>query len=235
MTTNYRKDHVLVRADAFRPGDIGRLNDILDGEKLGRPLGEPAGGQAPLISVPILDGTDPADIQAAVQTAIAAAGPGSGPPELRTNPVSHAGTVAAGGFFTANGKKSGHGMGWVPAPIGELPTATTPDPAGPHPVIALLDSGVQPHPWLSGQSPFVFPDVLDPAAPASPPPPPDTDGPASPPFLLDADGVLRSTVSISWPRDVRRSFELIRTQARPDPEALADPGVDLRTLVADTG
>ena len=54
-------------------------------------------------------------------------------------------------------------------------------------------------------------------------------------FLLDADGVLRSTVSIAWPRDVRRSFELIRTQARPDPEALADPGVDLRTLVADTG
>lgn len=51
-------------------------------------------------------------------------------------------------------------------------------------------------------------------------------------FLLDADGVLRSSVSIAWPRDVRRSFELIRTQTRPDPEALADPDVDIRTLVA---
>jgi 3-phenylpropionate/trans-cinnamate dioxygenase ferredoxin reductase subunit len=51
-------------------------------------------------------------------------------------------------------------------------------------------------------------------------------------FLLDAGGVLRSAVSIAWPRDVRRSFELIRTRARPDPAALADPAVDLRTLVA---
>jgi 3-phenylpropionate/trans-cinnamate dioxygenase ferredoxin reductase subunit len=50
-------------------------------------------------------------------------------------------------------------------------------------------------------------------------------------FLLDADGVLRSTVSLDWKRDVRRSFELIRTGARPDPVALADPDVDLRTLV----
>jgi 3-phenylpropionate/trans-cinnamate dioxygenase ferredoxin reductase subunit len=49
-------------------------------------------------------------------------------------------------------------------------------------------------------------------------------------FLLDAEGVLRSSVSIAWPRDVRRSFELIRRQARPDPVALADPAVDLRTL-----
>jgi 3-phenylpropionate/trans-cinnamate dioxygenase ferredoxin reductase subunit len=50
-------------------------------------------------------------------------------------------------------------------------------------------------------------------------------------FLLDADGVLRSSVSIAWPRDVRRSFELIRRQVRPDPAALADPSVDLRALV----
>ncbi|MGZ5212472.1 MAG: NAD(P)/FAD-dependent oxidoreductase [Actinomycetota bacterium] len=54
-------------------------------------------------------------------------------------------------------------------------------------------------------------------------------------FLLDADGVLRSSVSIAWPRDVRRSFELIRKQVRPDPAALADPAVDLRTLVPGGG
>jgi hypothetical protein len=51
-------------------------------------------------------------------------------------------------------------------------------------------------------------------------------------FLLDAEGVLRSTVSIDWPRDVRRSFGLIRMQARPDPAVLEDPEVDLRTVVA---
>ena len=54
-------------------------------------------------------------------------------------------------------------------------------------------------------------------------------------FLLDADGVLRSSVSIAWPRDVRRSFELIRRAVRPDPAALADPDVDLRTLSSTEG
>jgi len=50
-------------------------------------------------------------------------------------------------------------------------------------------------------------------------------------FLLDADGVVRSTVSIDWKRDVRRSFGLIKAQVGPDPAALADPDVDLRKLV----
>ena len=50
-------------------------------------------------------------------------------------------------------------------------------------------------------------------------------------FLLDGDGVLRSTVSLDWKRDVRRSFGLIAAQVAPDPTALEDPDVDLRTLV----
>jgi 3-phenylpropionate/trans-cinnamate dioxygenase ferredoxin reductase subunit len=54
-------------------------------------------------------------------------------------------------------------------------------------------------------------------------------------FLLDGGGVLRSTVSLDWKRDVRRSFELIRRQVAPDPGALADPDVDLRTLAPEEG
>ena len=50
-------------------------------------------------------------------------------------------------------------------------------------------------------------------------------------FLLDGRGVVRSTVSLDWKRDVRRSFGLIRAELAPDPDALADPDVDLRTLV----
>jgi 3-phenylpropionate/trans-cinnamate dioxygenase ferredoxin reductase component len=50
-------------------------------------------------------------------------------------------------------------------------------------------------------------------------------------FLLDDGGVVRSTVSMDWKRDVRRSFGLISTQVAPDVAALADPDVDLRTLV----
>jgi len=50
-------------------------------------------------------------------------------------------------------------------------------------------------------------------------------------FLLDDGGVVRSTVSLDRKRDVRRSFGLISSQVAPDPKALADPDVDLRTLV----
>lgn len=48
-------------------------------------------------------------------------------------------------------------------------------------------------------------------------------------FLLQ-DGVLRSTVTMDWKFDARRSMPLIATQARPERGQLADPGFDLRTL-----
>jgi 3-phenylpropionate/trans-cinnamate dioxygenase ferredoxin reductase subunit len=48
-------------------------------------------------------------------------------------------------------------------------------------------------------------------------------------FFLDETDVLRASVSIDWPRDVRRSLPLIG--AVVDPASLADPDVDLRTLV----
>lgn len=54
-------------------------------------------------------------------------------------------------------------------------------------------------------------------------------------FLLDAAGVLRSSVSVDWKRDVRRSFKLIRAEVAPDPVALANPDIDLRTLAPEPG
>ena len=48
-------------------------------------------------------------------------------------------------------------------------------------------------------------------------------------FLLQ-EGRLRGTVSMDWPRDVRRSFGLIRSQVTVEPRLLADPEVDLRSL-----
>jgi 3-phenylpropionate/trans-cinnamate dioxygenase ferredoxin reductase subunit len=48
-------------------------------------------------------------------------------------------------------------------------------------------------------------------------------------FLLK-EGVLLSTFTMNWPRDVRRSMPLIKAQVRPDPELLAKPEIDLRTL-----
>lgn len=48
-------------------------------------------------------------------------------------------------------------------------------------------------------------------------------------FLLQ-DGVLRSTVTMDWKLDARRSMPLIAAEARPERELLADPELDLRTL-----
>jgi 3-phenylpropionate/trans-cinnamate dioxygenase ferredoxin reductase subunit len=48
-------------------------------------------------------------------------------------------------------------------------------------------------------------------------------------FLLK-DGQLLSTFSMNRRFDVRRSMPLIKARAHPDPAALADPNVDLRTL-----
>jgi hypothetical protein len=189
MTVNHRTDHVLARAGTFRPQDTGRLNDILEAAGLGRPLGDPAAGQGPLLSVPVRGGADPVAIQAAVQAAIAAAGPQPAPPALIANPVSAAGTVATGDFF-ASGKKSGHGMGWVPAPADEMPPKPSWDPDRPHRVIALLDSGVQPHFWLPGGhlSVALLTDTdtdTDPDGDGGGPAP----APDDPPFLIDADGL----------------------------------------------
>jgi len=49
-------------------------------------------------------------------------------------------------------------------------------------------------------------------------------------FFLDGGGVLRASVSMDWPRDVRRSLPLIRAAVAPDRAALSDPSVDLRSL-----
>jgi 3-phenylpropionate/trans-cinnamate dioxygenase ferredoxin reductase subunit len=51
-----------------------------------------------------------------------------------------------------------------------------------------------------------------------------------------SQGVLRSVLSVNRQRDVRRAMPLIRASIRPDPAALRDEGVDLRTLApAPTG
>ncbi|HXS62773.1 MAG TPA: S8 family serine peptidase [Streptosporangiaceae bacterium] len=64
-----------------------------------------------------------------------------------------AGTVdhsaRASKLFAADGKKIGHGtIAWLPAPAYEMHAAPLWRPSGTPPMIALLDTGVQPHPWL---------------------------------------------------------------------------------------
>jgi len=46
------------------------------------------------------------------------------------------------------------------------------------------------------------------------------------------DGVVRAAIGLNRGRDVRRAMKLIRARARPDPSALRDEDVDLRTLAS---
>jgi subtilisin family serine protease len=186
MTINYRSDDVLIRIAEFRPGDIGRLNQLLDSaglkSRLGDPPDGPPGEHATLISVPVHGGegdAGPSGIEAAVRSAQA---DGQAVPTVLTGTKSIAGTLVRGTFFEAAGKKSGHGMGWVPSPLGELPDAPPWTESAPHPVVAVLDSGVQPHHWLKNAPSFLvhehvldgWPRPLPPDNPASKPYPPGT-------------------------------------------------------------
>lgn len=170
--------HVLARTSELGPGAIDLLNQALDDAGLGRPLVDrsdsPPSGLA-LTRVPIETRADPLAIQNAVQTARTA---NPSLPALFADRQAEAGTIAPGalwegrtpGPFMADGKKSGHSFGgWVPAPDEELEDPETWDPAAQHPVIALLDSGVQRHAWLIGAHDPLLPEDL--------------------PFLQDADGM----------------------------------------------
>ena len=183
MTTNYRADHVLVRTAEFRPGDVGRLNQLLDRAGLKSRLGDPPDGSpgehATLICVPVHGDAGSSEIEAAVRSAQA---DGQAVPTVLAGTHSTAGTLVPGTFFEAAGKKSGHGMGWVPSPLGELPDAPPWTESAPHPVVAVLDSGVQPHVWLKSAPSFLvhqhvldsWPRPLPPDNPASRPYPPGT-------------------------------------------------------------
>jgi subtilisin family serine protease len=159
MTMNYQEDHILVEASEFRPGDVARLNQVLADAALGRPLRDPEASsvaidQDALIQIPV-SGADPLAIRDAVAAHVQRGGDEL--PTLIADFKSRAGT-SEGTFFAA-GKKSGHGVAaWLPAPQDEMPPGPSWSPSGDPPVIALLDSGVHPHPWLSatGGLPFVI-------------------------------------------------------------------------------
>jgi subtilisin family serine protease len=159
MTMKYQTGHILVPASEFRPGDVDRLNQVLADAGLGRPLRDPGdssetASQCGLLRIPV-DGADPVAIRDAVQAHVQLGGE---LPTMITDNHATAGTTDEGTFFAA-GKKSGHGVAaWLPAPQDEMPPGPSWSPSGDPPVIALLDSGVHPHEWLSatGGLPFVI-------------------------------------------------------------------------------
>jgi len=159
MRGNYRADRILALASELQPGDVDRLNKILEETGLGRPLRLPA-LRAPASTSRLtgltVTGADPMAIRDAVQAHVMQDGD-RGLPQLVPDVPYNAGTVGAG-MFLADGKKSGHGIAaWLPAPANQMPARPPWPQTARHQVIALLDSGVQPHDWLPAgdDPPFV--------------------------------------------------------------------------------
>jgi hypothetical protein len=145
MVQAHRSDAVLVRSAALRSGDVDRLNALLDGAGLGRPLAEPALTGHELVEVP-LAGADPVAVREAVG---AARGRGDQVPELMLDMTYAVDAGAPAPSLVAAGNKIGHGVpGWLPVPLTRMPPAPPWRPAGNQPVVAILDSGVRLHHWL---------------------------------------------------------------------------------------
>ena len=152
MGANYRADRILAKASELRPGDVDRLNKIMEDAGHGRPLREPEAG-APaadgsgLVSLPVA-GADPMIIRDAVDAD--ARRSGGERPTLTLDHQLSAGTAeqAQDTALWASGKKSGHGMAWLSAPKVEMPNPEPWRRLDRRPVIALLDSGVRQHKWL---------------------------------------------------------------------------------------
>ncbi len=164
---------ILASHSVNRPGEVDRLNTILEDAGLGRPLGPPARSTSSVVVLPV--SADPHAVVAALRQAAPEGGGDlyevssgysvhtvnadstkTGQPLIPTVPL-----------LTAKGIKTGHGtVAWVPVgPDKMKPKPPWPPHVSP-PVVVVLDSGVKPHDWL----------------------PPDTDNPDSdnPNFCIDA-------------------------------------------------
>ena len=131
MSVPYSLDTVLL--DSAEPADVDKLNDTLQKHDLGRPLGQASRTAAGHLVVPVTD-ADPVVLLHTLKDE-----------RLRIDPIYHNGT------FFLDDKDVGHAFAW--APITGEPGIEQPrwEPLPAHlrrPVIALLDSGVRPHPRL---------------------------------------------------------------------------------------
>jgi subtilisin family serine protease len=155
MSANYREDRILAKASEFQPGDVDRLNKILEDAGHGRPLRQPetdasACGASGLVALTVT-GADPKAIRNAVDAHARRGGEES--PTLVLDHQFSSGTAeqAQQDVLVASGLKSGHGTAaWLSAPDYEMPEQELVpwQRLDRRPVIALLDSGVQPHVWL---------------------------------------------------------------------------------------
>jgi subtilisin family serine protease len=173
MPTPGPEDAILASPSAHRPNAVSDFNRILAAAGLGRPLGEPTRTTAAVVVLPVSN-ADPR----AVRDALRQATPADSEDLFDVESHYHVDTAKKGEGhdvfprFLAAGKKSGHGtVTWTEVPADEMPPAPPWPPDGARPVVAVLDSGVQPHPWLPpGAEPqFCVPIDLGPSVDIPPP------------------------------------------------------------------
>jgi len=148
-----RRSVILASPSAGQPGEVDRLNAILEKAGLGSPLGPPKLSTPAVVELPVS-----ADPRAVVAELRRAAPPGG---DDRYEPPSHYGVhVVTDGAttddelipteqFQGQGLKTGHGtVSWELVRKRAMPPAKKWRPASSPPVVVVLDSGVKKHEWL---------------------------------------------------------------------------------------
>ena len=146
---------ILASHSVNRPGEVDRLNTILEDAGLGRPLGPPARSTSSVVVLPV--SADPRAVAAALRRAAPEGGgdhyEASSPYSVHT--VNHDTTnteqalIPTVPLLTAKGIKSGHGtVAWVPVGPDKMKPAPPWPPHVSPPVVVVLDSGVKRHNWL---------------------------------------------------------------------------------------
>jgi hypothetical protein len=141
------RNAILASPSINRPGEIKRLNAILEDAGLGRPLG-PRERCTPAVAVLPVSG-DPQPIAAALRRAGIHAET-SFPYSVHTvDPDGRYRQSPSTAALHAAGLKSGHGtVTWIPVLAEDMPKAPPWHPTSSAPVVLVLDSGVRKHTWL---------------------------------------------------------------------------------------
>ena len=168
------RNAILASPSINRPGEIERLNAILEDAGLGRPLGQPV-QTTPAVAVVPVSG-DPEEVVAVMRRVDPDGDDADVMHEYSVDTIDPDGKTKqspppteqlnATEQLSATGLKSGHGtVTWTPIEQYEAPQQPPwPPHVSPPPVVVLLDSGVRRHAWL--------PQTKDPAFSDDPQPGP---------------------------------------------------------------
>ena len=146
---------ILASHSVNRPGEVDRLNAILEDAGLGRPLGPPARSTSAVVVLPV--SADPHAVAAALRQAAPEGGgdlyEASSPYSVHTVNDDTTNTeqplIPTVPLLTAKGLKTGHGtVAWIPVGPDQMKPAPHWPPHVSSPVVVVLDSGVKRHNWL---------------------------------------------------------------------------------------